>query len=152
MRELFEDVEINETEAAWIAQGMRALAACDGLSSAELALVEQFEQEVGIASTANDEFDPTASPLRGADQEGVFVRTLVLLAHVDGRVSARELDFIEDVCERLGVDGGRREALEVSAKQFLLSSLAGVEHYRPQAEAVGRRLGLDDAQIAAALG
>ncbi|MCO4773239.1 MAG: TerB family tellurite resistance protein [Deltaproteobacteria bacterium] len=151
MRELFSDVDINETEAAWIAQGMRALAACDGLAAAELALVEQFEHELGIGSTATDDFDPAASPLRGDGQKGVFVRTLVLLAHVDGRVSSRELEFMDDVCSRLGVSGDDRAALEVDAKSFLLSSLSGVEHYRAQAEAVGRKLGLTDEQIAAAL-
>ena len=151
MRELLFDVDINESEAAWIAQGMRALAACDGLAAAELALVEQFEQELGIGSTATDGFDPTASPLRGVGQQSVFVRTLILLAHVDGRVSARETDFIDDVCRRLGIDEDQREELEIDAKKYLLSSLAGVEHFRAQAESVGRKLGLTDDQIAAAL-
>jgi tellurite resistance protein len=152
MRQLFQDVEINESEAAWIAQGMRALAACDGLSSAELAMVEEFEHELGIGSTATDTFDVATSPLRGEAQQGVFVRTLVMLAHVDGRVSSREVAFIDEVCARMDIAPERRAALEVDAKKFLLSSLAGVEHYREQAEAVGRKLGLTSEQIDAALG
>jgi len=152
MRDLFPDADINETEAAWIAQGMRALAACDGLSAAELAMVEQYETELGIGSTATDDFDADASPLRGADQKQVFVGTLLLLALVDGRVSSREVTFIDGVCEKLGVAPEKRAELEVNAKKFLLSSLAGVEHYRGQAESVGQKLGLTAQQIADVLG
>lgn len=152
MPELVTDVDINQAEAAWIAQGMRALAACDGLSAAELAMVEEFEQEQSVGSTATDDFDLAASPLRGEAQTDVFLRTLILLAHVDGRVTSREVAFLDEVCAKLSVSADQRATLEVDAKQFLLSSLAGVERYRAQAEAVGRSLGLTPEQIASALG
>jgi len=151
MPQLVTDVDINQAEAAWIAQGMRALAACDGLSAAELAMVEEFEQEQSVGSTATDDFDLEASPLRGDAQKAVFLRTLILLAHVDGRVTSREVAFLDKVCEQLSISSEDRAALEVDAKKFLLSSLAGVEHYRDQAEAVGRQLGLTSEQIASAL-
>jgi hypothetical protein len=151
MRELLNNVDINKDEAVWIAQGLRALASCDGLEAAELAMVENLEQELEIASTAHDRFDADASPLRGDAQQAVFVRTLVLLSLVDGRVSTRETDFIVDVCKRMGLSDARREELEVDAKKYLLASLEGVRHYRDQAVAVGKRLGLSEAQIDEAL-
>jgi len=151
MRDLFSDVDINKDEAVWIAQGLRALAKCDGLAAAELAMVESLEGELGIESTAHDTFDADASPLRGEPQQAVFVRTLVLLSLVDGRVSTRETDFIVDACSRMGLSDARRAELEVDAKQYLLSTLEGVRHFRQQAIAVGKRLGLSEAQIDEAL-
>lgn len=151
MRELLNDVDITKDEAVWIAQGLRALACCDGLAAAELAMVENFEQELGIESTVHDGFEPDASPLRGDAQQAVFVRTLVLLSLVDGRVSTRETDFIVDVCNRMGLSDEHRGELEVDAKKYLLGSLEGVRHYRAQAVAVGKRLGLSEAQIEEAL-
>lgn len=151
MRELFDDVDINKDEAVWIARGLRALANCDGLAAAELAMVENLEQELGVGSTANDQFDADASPLRGDAQQAVFVRTLVLLSLVDGHVSARETDFIVDACKRMGLSDARRGELEVDAKKYLLGSLEGVREFRAQAVAVGRRLGLSDAEIDDAL-
>lgn len=147
MRELFTDVDINKNEAIWIAQGLRALAKCDGLAAAELAMVESLERELDIGSTAHDAFDADASPLRGDAQQAVFVRTLVLLSLVDGRVSSRETDFIVDACTRMGLSDDRRAELEVDAKMYLLSTLEGVRHFRDQAIAVGKRLGLSEDQI-----
>ncbi len=151
MRALADDVDINKEEATWIAQGLRALAHVDGLDAAELALIEDFERQLQIPSTATDSFDAAGSPLRGDSQQAVFVRTLVLLSLVDGQSTKREEDFIADICSRLGVDDSTRETLTVDAKKYLLSSLAGVEHYRAQAEAVGQRLGLSSEQIAEVL-
>ncbi len=151
MRDLLNDVDINKDEAVWIAQGLRALASCDGLDAAELAMVENLERELEIGSTAHDGFDAGASPLRGEAQQAVFVRTLVLLSLVDGRVSTRETDFIVDVCTSMGLSDEQREELEIDAKKYLLGSLEGVRHYRAQAVAVGKRLGLSEAQIDEAL-
>ncbi len=147
MLELFEDVDINRSEAVWIAQGLRALANCDGLAAGELAMVENLERELDIESTANDDFDADASPLRGEPQQAVFVRTLVLLSLVDGHVSGRETDFIVDACQRMGLSEERRAELEIDAKKYLLGSLEGVRQYREQAVAVGKRLGLSEAEI-----
>lgn len=151
MRDLFTDVDINENEAIWIAQGLRALAKCDGLAAAELAMVESLEKELGIESTAHDGFDADASPLRGEAQQAVFVRTLVMLSLVDGRVSTRETDFIVDACTRIGISDDRRAELEVDAKMYLLSTLEGVQQFRDQAIAIGKRLGLSESQIEQAI-
>ncbi len=140
MLELFKDVELSNEAASWMAQGLRALASCDGLHTSELALVEAFERELGLDPTDPADFSASANPLTGDTETELFVRSLQLMALADGRISA------------LGVADARRAELAVESKKFLLGSLAGVSAFRAQAEQVGRSLGLSDADIASVLG
>jgi len=151
MLELFKDVDLTQEAAAWMAQGLRALASCDGLHTSELALVEAFERELGIDPTDPADFNATVSPLTGATEAELFVRSLQLMALADGRISAREEEWIAGVSGNLGVDAGRRAELAIESKKYLLSSLAGVSAFRDQAEGIGRSLGLSPEDIASVL-
>lgn len=152
MIELFADLDLSKDAASYIASGLRALAGCDGLHNNELALVEEFERGIGIDPTdAGDFSSGGGGPLATEKERELFLSSLQLLALADGRISDREDEWINDVSADLGISQDRREALAVQAKQYLLGSLAGVKAFRPQAEAVGRQLGLTDEQISAVL-
>jgi len=152
MLEMFEGLEISKESAAWMASGLRALADCDGLHTAELALVEDFERSLGLDPTDGTGFDARTSPLGSDDEREVFVRSLQLLALADGQKSSRESEWLEQVCDCLGISAERQTALERDAKMFLLSSLAGVTAFRDQAVGIGHSLGLSQEDIDAVLG
>ena len=152
MIQLFEHLDISAESAAWIASGLRALASCDGFHTAELALVEEFERSLGIAKSNDDEFDAGTSPLQSTEEREVFVCSLQLMSLADGRKSSREEEWIIGVCADLGVAEARRLELEIDAKKFLLSSLAGVTTFRAQAVSIGQSLGLSDEAIDEVLG
>ncbi len=152
MIELFADVDLSNDAAAYIASGLRALAGCDGFHTNEIALVEEFERGVGIDPTSASDFQSAGGgPLKDDSERELFLSSLQLLALADGRISAREDEWITSVSSDLGIGEARRQELAVQAKQYLLSSLAGVNAFRAQAEAVGKSLGLTDAQIAEVL-
>lgn len=153
MIEFFGEVDLNPDAAAYIAQGLRALASCDGLHTNELALVEEFERGVGIPPTDGADFaSDGGGPLGDTSERELFLSSLQLMALADGRISSREAEWIDRVSSDLGIDADRREVLAVRAKKYLLGSLAGVKAFRDQAEDVGRSLGLSDEDIADALG
>jgi hypothetical protein len=153
MLELFAEMELNQEAASYIAQGLRALASCDGLHMRELALIESFERDLGLEPTDPADFKANGGgPLASRQERELFIRSLQLMALADGRMSKREADWIADVSTQLGVDGERREQLALEAKKHLLGALAGVTVFREQAISVGRSLGLTDEDIAEVLG
>jgi hypothetical protein len=152
MLQLFEGIEITEESASWMASGMRALAACDGFHTAELALIDEFERGLNIEPTDGDDFDARTCPFDAPEAREVFVRSLQLMALADGRQSSREEAWIDRACECLGIAAQRKDELEREAKKFLLSSLAGVTAFREQAVSIGESLGLSADDIDEVLG
>jgi hypothetical protein len=153
MRELLNDTDLAPDAAAFMSHGLRALAHLDGIHTSELALVEEFERSMGIPAGDHRKFDPAGGgPLADSAQKEAFYRTLQLMALADGRVSAREDTWIENVAGELGIAADRQKTLAVDARKYMLSSLAGVTAFREQAVAVGRSLGLSDEQIQDVLG
>ena len=153
MIELFADLDLSTEAAAYIAQGLRALAACDGTHANEIALVEEFERGLALDPTDGDAFDLAGGgPLTTTQEKELFLRSLQLMALADGRISGREKTWIDDAAGGLGIDDGRKDELAIEAKKFLLGSLSGVNAFYDQAYGVGRSLGLDDAAILEVLG
>lgn len=152
MLQMFEDLEISKESASWMASGLRSLADCDGLHTAELALIEEFERSIGIDPTDGADFDGRNSPLGSDEEREVFIRSLQLLALADGVKSSREGEWIDRVCSCLNISDERQAALEREAKMFLLSSLAGVTAFRDKAVGVGESLGLSAEDIDEVLG
>ena len=134
-----------------MASGMRSLAGCDGYHTAELALVDEFERGLGLERTDGSSFDARHSPLESAEEVEVFIRSLQLMSLADGRRSSREQEWLDGVCECLGVSAERKDKLEREARMYLLSSLHGVTTFRDQAISIGRSLGLSEEDIAEAL-
>ena len=151
MLQLFENLQISSDSASWMSSGLRALANCDGTHDAEVALIEEFEQGLGLPAGDPSTFDARSSPLKSKDEVEVFVLSLQLMSLADGKRTDSEQEWLERVCLCLDVSDKRRIDLDREARMFLLSSLKGVTAFRDQAEAIGRSLSLSDDDIAEAL-
>jgi hypothetical protein len=153
MLELFADLDLSTDAAAYIAQGLRSLAACDGTHANEIALVEEFERGLNLEPGDGDAFElADGGPLTTLAERELFMRSLQLMALADGRISTREKVWIDEAAGELGINDERKDELAVEARKFLLGSLAGVKAFYKQAFGVGLSLGLAEADIVEILG
>lgn len=145
MRELFSEFELDREAASFIAAGLRELAAVDGIHVAELALIEEFERGVGVATVP---FDLTAGhPLQTERARELFMRSAILLSMADGEISELEGLKLGQWANQLDIGVERLADLYRDVKVFLLSAFEGAEIFREQAEQIGLDLGLDDEDI-----
>lgn len=143
MSDLHEPVDLDARAARTIAAGMRQVAAADGDHPNELALIQAFEQELPPGESA--EVDLTALKTDGAKE--VFLKSLVLVALADGRMSEEEVLVIQAYASQLGLGEDVLTDLIQQVSVMMLGHFSGVIHFREQANAIGRALGLDDATI-----
>lgn len=146
MREIMSQIpHLDAKAAASFATAMRQIAQCDGDHPQEIALIEQMESELG----PHGEVDLAAintSALREA-----FLKSLVLVAFADGEVSASERHMINDYADRLGMGEAEVSRAVQDVARTLISQFAGVRVFRDRVVALGRGMGLNDAEIQAAL-
>lgn len=149
MRELITQLpSLDERAAQTIATAMRMVADADGAHPRELALIEEFERELETPPTGElDLFAVDAPELRDA-----LLKSLVLVAFADGRVSDAEGHLIGVIAQQLGVnsEGVRKVTVEVAG--VLISQLAGAKLFRADVVRIGKDMGLSDAEIRSALG
>jgi uncharacterized membrane protein YebE (DUF533 family) len=151
--EFFPEIAINEHQAQAIARGLYTVAAVDGVHEREAALIANF-----YGATAEGEARPVTSlaelerlgPLAPADLAAVlsgdelrqlFVKAALLLAYVDGKVTAAERTQIAAYGAALGVSADRQAALEESVRDHLmqpLSRLTNTEAVNKVAKNLGR--------------
>ncbi len=140
------NVTLDSATASFMASGLRALAEVDGGHERELALVAEFEGDGGPA-------DPSAfnlsegHPLQTPSLRDLFLRSALLLALADGRVSHKERETLTRWAQALGVDPVALAYMDREVRMSLLGGFQGVTLFREQAIAVGRELGLDDSDI-----
>ncbi len=141
-------VPVDASAARIIANGMRIVAGADGhLHPRELALIASFENEL---------------PEGGGDGGGVlkddpelhqvYVRSLVMLALADGRISDVEREAIGELCVLQGIDPNVVEAEVVAVKRRFLRVFSGVMVFRDSVVRVARELGLPEDEVAALSG
>ena len=145
MQELADRVELDQGAARFIAAGLHELAAVDGVHELEIRLIREFEQGV--------EGDPVPfdldgqHPLETAELRELFMRSAILLALADGKISELEGDLIGRYAHKLAVRPERLAELYRDVKMYLLSTFEDATLFREQVEDIGRDLGLDDAEI-----
>ncbi len=145
MKDLFQPVELDLETTSFIAAGLRDLAEVDGVHAAEIAMIEAFEQDCGVQSV---KFDLRGDhPLRTEALRELFMRSAILLAMADNEISELEGVRLGQYAHLLGIDVARLAELYRDVKVYLLSSFAGAEIFRDQAEAIGEDLGLEDVDI-----
>lgn len=148
MRELITQLHsLDERAAQTIATAMRMVADADGANVRELALIEEFERELQAAPTGElDLFAVDTPELREA-----LLKSLVLVAFADGLVSDAEATVIRNIAHQVGLgrDDVQRATNEIA--MVLISQLAGAKVFRPDVVRIGLEMGLDEAQINAAL-
>ncbi|HRY43542.1 MAG TPA: TerB family tellurite resistance protein [Thermoanaerobaculia bacterium] len=119
---LFEDVELNDAQAGAVGRAMLAVARADGAADPrEVALIEE------LAPVDTSAPDPTpaelAETLKEEKGRELLLRSVLLVALVDGDYSAAERAVVGRFAEALGVSGSRLEELASGVKAFLMAPL-----------------------------
>lgn len=156
MDELYEGIELNETQTEWICRGLLDLAKADGLHESEIELIQNFAAAGGQGGTdvnalKDKGFDlAEASTVLGADARitEAFLVSCYLLIYADGRHSDEERATIANYAKSLNVAADALEDLHVKARLYLLQMLAQGLRNKEAVTAVGvHQLGLSTEQI-----
>lgn len=120
--QLFEDVELNDVQASAVGRAMLAVARADGAADPrEVALIEE------LAPVDTSAPDPTPAELAETltEEKGreLLLRSVLLVALVDGDYSAAERAVVGRFAEALGVSVSRLEELASGVKAFLMAPL-----------------------------
>lgn len=147
-RFMADDVDIDAAAAHTIAAAMREVAACDGDHPRELELIEQFDADIPGEQVSEVDL----STLRTAAHREAFIKSLMLVAYADGRVSEQERDLIRSYSARLGMPEPALTRAFTEVASALLSTLAGAKTYRAQVVALGAAMGLSSDTVETVLG
>jgi uncharacterized tellurite resistance protein B-like protein len=129
-------VDLDARTAAVIAAGMRRVATADGnIHPNELSLIEDFERDIPEGT------EPTAT-IGDAAVRAVYLKSLVMVALADGRISDPEQVVIADLAAAVGADDADIEAATAAVKREFISVFKGVTHFRDQVEALASELGV----------
>src|SRR5438128_3041623 len=120
MADFFPELHLSEGAAEAIARGLYAVAKIDGVHEREAALVASFWADIGGGANALAELEraPTIRPaelaaaLQTPEARKMFLKTALLLAWADGKVSDGERGVLADFSKGLGVDGKQLGQLE----------------------------------------
>ncbi len=120
--DLFSDVELDAAQAAAMGRAMLAVARADGAADPrEVALIAEL---VPVDASAPD---PSPSEVAAilADGKGreLLVRSLLLVALVDGEYTDAEKRVVAAFADACGVSGARLEELASAVKAFLMAPL-----------------------------
>lgn len=149
MNDFYPEIEVTQAAAEAIARGLYAVAKVDGVHEREAALVSSFWGDVGGSSSALAELERgatiTSSELGSAlGSEGLrqlFVKTSILLAWADGKVTDAERKLIAEFAGALGIAGPALGKLEASVKEYLLGHLSPISNTEAVAS-VAKKLGV----------
>lgn len=131
--------EIDDTAAAVITAGMKAVAEADGsVHLAELELIKGLEEGLGEVSTEG------GLPENLVD---VYVRSLVMVALADGVITPEEEAVIVNLAMSVGVSREHVDVTVAEVKREFLAQFSGVTLFREQAHAVGAELGLSAGEV-----
>ena len=149
MNDFFPEVALSQPAAEAIARGLYAVAKVDGLHDREEALVASFWSDVGGGASALAALQRGAA-ITGAElgaalpekeQRQLFVKTTLLLAWADGKITDEEKKVIGDFASALGIDKIALGKLEASVKEYLLGHLSPIQNTDAVAE-VAKKLGV----------
>ena len=136
--ELFTDVEVTQPQAEAIGRAMLAVARADGAADPrEVALIE----ELGPVDTNAPDPSPAdvAAAIPEAPGRDLLVRSLLLVALVDGSYSDAEKALVAAYAAACGVGEARLEELASGVKAFLMAPLLPLSN-TPAVVEVSRRL------------
>ncbi len=139
-------VELSAEAAHVVAAGMRAVAQADGNHPREEALIDAFEADLPPGSAELD-----LSLLDTLALKEAFLKSCVLVAFADGRISEAELTVLRGFLQELALGPEELGQATREVASALLSQFSTVQTFRDQVIEIGRSLGLDDAAIEASL-
>ncbi len=134
------DIDVDSHSAAVVAAAMREVAKADGdVHPRELALIAEMADGLPDA-------DPR-TPLATDLLRRAYLQSLAMVALADGVISEAERTVIADLAASQGLDPDDVEIAVEDARRQFLGVFAGVQHFRADAEDIGRGLGLSDDAI-----
>lgn len=143
-------VEVSKDDAAAIARGLYTLSRVDGHEEREGMLIRSLWMDaVGWESGADLQAveklsdisaKDLATALRGPEIRRVFLKTALLLAWADGKVSDKERAWIRDAAKALEITDADLQREDELVRTFLLSQLSHVENVEAAKE-VAKKLG-----------
>jgi tellurite resistance protein len=137
------EIEIREDQAEAIARGLYAVARADGnIHEREAAMINEFfnattDHASHLAALERmPKLDPAhlAAALPSAELRQLFLKSAVLLAHVDGSFSAQEQKQIGAYAKAFGIDASALTKLEAAVKDYLLGHLSHLHNVHGVAE------------------
>lgn len=138
--DLFTDVELNAGQAEVMGRAMLAVARADG--SADLREVALIEELGPVDATAPDpEPAEVAATFLEAPSRELLLRSLVLVALVDGDYSDAEKALVASYADACAVPPARLEELASGVKAFLMAPLLSLSNTDAVVE-VSRKLKL----------
>ena len=150
MRDLMSFVNIDTRAAGSIAVGMRKMAQADGQEHPrELEMIALLESDLPLAPTTTSEVDLAAFHSR--DLQDTFLKSLALVALVDGALKSSESELIHRYGRGMGLTEDDVAVVLQDVAEVMLSAFAGVTVFREQALQIGKALGLSDDSIARVL-
>lgn len=137
------EIDIREDQAEAIARGLYAVAKADGnVHEREAAMITEFFNSTTDHSShmAALERQPKLEPanlaaiLPSADLRQLFIKTAILLAHVDGAYAGPEAKQIAEYAKACGIDAPALTKLEASVKDYLLGHLSHLQNIQGVAD------------------
>ena len=148
MRDLMNFVDLDPVAAGTIAAGMREMAMVDGQQHPrELEMIALLEADLPAQATDTVE----VGSLKTREQQDAFLKSLALVALVDGALKPTEAALIHRYGQALGRAEGEVSAVLKDVAEIMLSNFAGVTVFREQAVRIGEALGLSAEDIARVL-
>ncbi len=146
--DFYPEIVVDDAQAEAIARGLHAVAKCDGLHEREAALVASFLADPTKAATALADLErrpaitgpELASALGSPELRLMFVKSALLLAWADGKVSEAERAIIKSFAAALEASD-KVDQLEASVKEYLLSHISGIKN-TDAAAAVAKQMNL----------
>lgn len=131
------EVELDAGTARRIALDMRAVALADGdVHPQELELIEGFEGALPDGSEAVQTIDEP-------ELVQVYLRSLVMVALADGRVSEVELAVIRDLATLQGASPEQLDQAVQAVKEHFLEAFSGVTIFKAAVDLIAQELGLE---------
>ncbi len=137
----FSEINVEKNHAEAIARGLFAIAHSDGLHEREAALVGSFWADTGgsfhalasLERSAAITGEELAAALDNTPLRRVFLKTALLMAFADGKVSEQESTLVRTYADALGLTS-ELSTLEAEVKDYLLSQLAHIHNSEGLAE------------------
>jgi tellurite resistance protein len=135
--DFFPEIDIRDDQAEAIARGLYAVARADGnVHEREAAMITEFFNATTdhashlAALERQPKLEPTnlALILGSPELRQLFVKTAILLAHVDGSYAPNEAKQIAEYAKACGIDAKSLTQLEASVKDYLLGHLSHLQN------------------------
>jgi len=132
----FPEIELDHAAAEALARGLYAVAQVDGVHERERALIASFWADTGGGPQALAELErgqrvtgaALAAALSTEKERHLFVKSALLLALADGKVSSQERAIIAEFSTALGLAQPAIDRLEAEVKDFLLQQLSHLQN------------------------